>query len=219
MHSTKQEGSREQGRNRGKRVASASTGQRTGQKPKSLRKHVRFADPFHQPGWENATEGLRMDRRFTDVSTGIRKPVRIRKELRASVKRVGAIQVFCPKASKAENLSANGYRLSRIFDDVSLCQNPYFGRRTLRFQVATAYKTKANKVRPVDPGETDGSKPGGCLDWLERSKADDVPSRNSGQYSDWVTPKFSDIQKGSRLTEERIEDLVVGGSLWPRTLA
>jgi hypothetical protein len=35
-------------------------------------------------------------------------------------------------------------------------------------------------------------------------------------YADWITPKFSDIQKGSRLTEERIKDLIVGDSLWPK---
>ena len=81
--------------------------------------------------------------------------------------------------------------------------------------MATAYKTKAKKVRPVDPSGTDGSKPGGCLDWFEKSKASDVPSR-LGRYSDWITPKFSDIQKGSRLIEERIKDLIVGDSLWPK---
>ena len=81
--------------------------------------------------------------------------------------------------------------------------------------MATAYKTKANKVRPVDPGETDGSKPGGTLDWFERSKADDIPSQ-PGLYSDWITPKFSGIQRGSRLTDERIKDLIVGDSLWPK---
>jgi len=40
--------------------------------------------------------------------------------------------------------------------------------------VVTAYKTKANKVRLVDPKKTDGSKLGGCLDWFEMLKADDV---------------------------------------------
>ena len=68
-----------------------------------------------------------------------------------------------------------GYRLSRIIDDVSLCQSPYSRRQIPRFQVATAYKTKANKVRLVDPSQTDGSKPRGCLDWFEKSKANDVP--------------------------------------------
>jgi len=82
--------------------------------------------------------------------------------------------------------------------------------------VATAYKTKANKVRPVDPRKTDGSKPGGCLDWFEMLKADDVPCQDPGQFSDWITPKFSSVQKGSRLTEKRIKDLVVGDNLWLR---
>jgi hypothetical protein len=72
--------------------------------------------------------------------------------------------VFCPKASRTESPSTDRYRLSKVFDNVSFCQNPYFGQQTLRFQVSTVYKTKANKVRPVDPRETDGSKPRGCLD-------------------------------------------------------
>jgi len=48
----------------------------------------------------------------------------------------------------------------------------------------TAYKTKANKVRPVDPRKTDGSKLGGCLDWFEKLKAEDVPYQDPGQFSD-----------------------------------
>ena len=79
--------------------------------------------------------------------------------------------------------------------------------------MSTAYKTKANKVRPVDPREIDGSKPGGCLDWLEKSKANDILCE-PGLYSEWITPKFSDIRKGTRLTDERIKDLIVGDSLW-----
>jgi len=79
--------------------------------------------------------------------------------------------------------------------------------------VATAYKTKANKVRLVDPGKTDGSKLKGCLDWFEKSKAEDVPCQDPGQFSDWITPKFFSVQKGSRLTEKRIKDLVVGDNL------
>jgi len=41
--------------------------------------------------------------------------------------------------------------------------------------VVTAYKTKANKVRLVDPKKTDGFKLKGCLDWFEKLKAKDVP--------------------------------------------
>jgi hypothetical protein len=104
------------------------------------------------------------------------------------------------------------YRMSRLIDDFSFAYDLYFGRNWT-FRVAIAYKTKANKVRLVDPGETDGSKPGGSLDWLEKSKTSDVPCQNPGKYADWITPKFSDIPRGSRLTRERIETLVVGDGL------
>ncbi len=53
------------------------------------------------------------------------------------------------------------------------------------------------------------------MDWLERSKARDVPCKELREYSDWITPKFSDIIKGSRLTAERIKDLKLRDSLWP----
>jgi hypothetical protein len=133
---------------RGKQIASARSGQRTSRVPKSLRKQVQFAE-------------------LTDSRTNVRehpgRPMRICKELQTSVKSVGAIQVFCPRTS-TKDLNAGKYRLSRIIDSVSLCQNPYSGRQIPRFQVATAYKTKANKVRPVDPNGTNSSKPKGCLD-------------------------------------------------------
>ena len=44
-------------------------------------------------------------------------------------------------------------------------------------------------------------------------KADDVPCQDPGQFLDWITPKFSSVQKGSRLTKKRIKDLVVGDNL------
>jgi hypothetical protein len=67
----------------------------------------------------------------------------------------------------------------------------------------------------VDPEETNGSKPRGSLDWLKRSKANDVFCK-PGLYSKWITLKFSDICKGTRLTEEQIKDLVIRDSLWPK---
>ena len=73
--------------------------------------------------------------------------------------------------------------MSRIVDDFSFAQDPYFGRSRM-FRVSTAYKTKANKVRPVDLGDSDGSKPGGCSDWFEKSKVDDVPCQDPGKYSE-----------------------------------
>jgi hypothetical protein len=100
-----------------------------------------------------------------------------------TMKRIGAIQVFCPRPSKAGDLATGKYRMSRKADSFSFIQDPYF-RRPRTFRVATAYKTKANKVRPVDSSDVDGSKPGGCMDWFERSKADDIPYLDSRQYSD-----------------------------------
>jgi hypothetical protein len=94
MHSIKQEGQGTQNnfKGRGKRVASASTRQQTGQELKPLRKHVQFAD-------------------FTGSMdfTGFKEPVETCKELRASKKRVGAIQVFYLRASQAESPSAGRY--------------------------------------------------------------------------------------------------------------
>jgi hypothetical protein len=84
MHFTEQEGQGTQDnyKDKGKRVASASTRQRTGQELKPLRKRVQFAD-------------------FTGSmdSMGFKEPVETCKKPRASEKRVRAIQVFCPRAS------------------------------------------------------------------------------------------------------------------------
>ena len=97
----------------------------------------------------------------------------------------------------------------RIVNNFSFAQNLYF-RQNQMFQVSTVYKTKANKVWPVDLGKSDSSKPGGRLDQLEQSKLDNVPCQDPGQYPDWITSKFSNIPKGLCFTKEQIEQLVVG---------
>ena len=70
-------------------------------------------------------------------------------------------------------------------------------------------------MRPVDLGESDGSKPGGVSDWVAKSKEEDVASYKE-KYPKWLIPKFSDIKRGARLTKERIEKLIVGGDLTPQ---
>jgi len=55
------------------------------------------------------------------------KGLETRKELQEPIKQVGAIQVFCLRTSSAESLSEGRYKLLRVFDDVSFCQNPYLG--------------------------------------------------------------------------------------------
>src|SRR5204863_2671299 len=50
---------------------------------------------------------------------------------------------------------------------------------------------------------------GGILNWIEKSKEMDVVHHEKGMYSKWLIPKFSDIEKGSRLTEERAAKLII----------
>jgi hypothetical protein len=100
-----------------------------------------------------------------------------------TIKRIGTIQVFCPRPSKAGDLATGKYKMSRKVDSFSFTQDPYF-RRPQTFRVATAYKTKANKVHLVDSSDADGSKPRGCIDWFKRSKVDDIPYLDSRQYLD-----------------------------------
>jgi len=71
------------------------------------------------------------------------------------------------------------------------------------------YKRKADKVRPVDYGISDGKSPGGVLNWVERSKESDIYNKPVGEYSKWLIPKFSSIERGSRLTEERASQLII----------
>jgi hypothetical protein len=164
--------------------------------PQSIRKTTfASARAFSQPSRRNVAQSL-----ATPVTRAI--------------KRIGAIQISHPQPSQVGDLATGEYRMSRTVDSFSFTQNPYF-RQPQTFRVSTVYKTKANKVRLVDPGETDGSKPRGRPDWFEWSKADDVPCLDPGKYADWITPKFSDIPKGSRLTDERIKGLIIG-DLWPK---
>jgi hypothetical protein len=148
------------------------------------------------------------------ASTELEKFGDICKGLQGSVKRIEAIQVFYPRPRQIEDSFTENYRMSRIVDSLSLYSNLYSGQ-IWSFQVSTAYKTKANKVWPVDPGKTEGSKPRGQLDWLEQSQLDDVLCQDSEQYSDWIILKFSDISKRSWLTKEHIEDLIVE-DLWTK---
>lgn len=82
-----------------------------------------------------------------------------------------------------------------------------------RVKVSTAYKRKADKVRPVDTDQSDGSVPGGRSNWRdlaiarERAAGKDIPQ---DEWDRWFTPKFSDIEPGSRLTPERLEAMQVG---------
>jgi hypothetical protein len=124
-------------------------------------------------GCKDLQKPIRICKRPQGLTAGGKEPQGTRKDLQntrkttsttaKTIKRIGAIQVFCPRPSNARDLATGEYRLSKKVDSFSLTQDPYFGRPQT-FQVATAYKTKANKVCPVDSSDADGSKPGGSLD-------------------------------------------------------
>lgn len=81
------------------------------------------------------------------------------------------------------------------------------------YESYTAYKRKAVKVKPVDYDQSDGSKPAFSRKWKEdaireaREKGLHLPRE---PYDCWFIPKFSTIEKGSRLTPERIEKMNIG---------
>src|SRR5436190_9236724 len=65
------------------------------------------------------------------------------------------IRMFQPKLGEGEELKMGEYHLSRTVDEFSMLSKPYV------VKVSTLHKRKADKVRPVDLGVSDGSKPGG----------------------------------------------------------
>jgi hypothetical protein len=82
-----------------------------------------------------------------------------------------------------------------------------------------AYKRKADKVVPVKEGISDGSVPGGDPEW-KKKKIEKERRRGrvepANEWDRWLIPKFSDIRRGSRLTTERIGQLLLGEGLMPR---
>ena len=81
---------------------------------------------------------------------------------------------------------------------------------------STAYKKKKDKIRPLDQ-VTDGAGTGGDPDYLIKCEAKEQYQRG-GQFDKWLTPKFSDIVRGTRLTTERLTEMDVGTDLWPKEI-
>lgn len=69
-------------------------------------------------------------------------------------------------------------------------------------------------------GDTsNGDTPGGREDWKAKAikeKQEHRKDRPVGKYDHWLIPKFSDIERGSRLTPERIKRMIVGEELSPQ---
>ena len=115
-------------------------------------------------------------------------------------------------------------RASRRRDSFSLeqdLQNERYrvklkAERAPEARVFTLYKRKADKVLPVSTSQTDGSVPGGLNDWRERALAREqavglysAPYR----YNQWILPRFTTFKRGTRLTPERLERLLIGDIL------
>jgi hypothetical protein len=69
--------------------------------------------------------------------------------------------------------------------------------------INTAYKRKADKVHPVDTDKSDGTKPGGFLDWRERAEArESAAGVGSKEYKfwEWIHPRLARFPRGQRLT-------------------
>ena len=82
--------------------------------------------------------------------------------------------------------------------------------------VRTAYKRKADKVQPVDTDKSDGSKPGGFVDWRERAEAREKTEGIGLQdykFKRYISPRLAKFPRGQRLTKQRFEELVIGPDL------
>lgn len=81
-------------------------------------------------------------------------------------------------------------------------------------KIRTMYKRKKDKVRPVDQPHKDGGVPEEKQEWKEPLEGGKLVDRS--YYNGNLIPKFSKIKKGSRLTEERVSELKIGGDLTKR---
>lgn len=83
------------------------------------------------------------------------------------------------------------------------------GHEDTTVRVNTMYKRKADKIQPRDDVPSDGSTPEGDPYWRDK-RWDEVKGdlEKDSPFSDYITPKFSKVKKGSRLFGERLEALM-----------
>ena len=76
------------------------------------------------------------------------------------------------------------------------------------------YKRKKDKVKPVNRPHKEGPKPEEVEKWKEQIAVYKGDDRNkSGSQYPWLIPKFSNIERGRRLTPKRIKKLKIGESV------
>ena len=112
---------------------------------------------------------------------------------------------FNPVSTRGEE----EYRLSRRNDLVTLQQG-----RLRDVKSTGAYKRVAQKVKPVDSSQNDGSIPGGTFTWKKEAiTKEQYIMHPSDKYDQWLIPQFSNLARGSRLTSERVAALRIGSHL------
>jgi len=77
----------------------------------------------------------------------------------------------------------------------------------------TLYKKKGVKVLPADVGYDCGEKPGGDDKWRKK-RMETEWYEAGGRFTEHIIPKFSTIERGSRLRKNRIEKMNIGEQLW-----
>jgi hypothetical protein len=154
---------------------------------------------FPSPGLGNA-EQLKLPRFHWSGSSGASVDDHVRISRRFDI----------PGVSQVGRVSI-GFQDGGEFTEQSDTRRIQTQRVALR--VRTMYKKKKDKVRPVDVSTSDGTKPGGTEDWHDKAVNEERRQgldRPRSYHDRYLTPKFSDIPRGSRLTPERIATLKVG---------
>ena len=98
--------------------------------------------------------------------------------------------------------------LKKMNDHTITVLNPYQPVR-----VAAMYKRKANKIQPVSSFKSDGRAPESDSSWQQQAmNAEEAVSfcQKQGKFNAYLTPKFSDIEEFSQLTQEQVDRLIVG---------
>ena len=102
-----------------------------------------------------------------------------------------------------------------LFNEVKGSDRAEFAKRPQQrpVHINTLYKRKADKMGPVNLGASVDEVPKGRDDWLKSAREEKPAPKNTGKYGDWLIGRFSDLPRGSRLTKERAEKLIIKDKL------
>ncbi|EAS27301.2 uncharacterized protein CIMG_13499 [Coccidioides immitis RS] len=85
------------------------------------------------------------------------------------------------------------------------------------WRVCTAYKWKADKIRPLAPGKSDESKPEDLDNWvdvcLNKYYSEEKYITFNCEFDDYIRPRITPFPVGEQLTNERIKKLQIGFKL------